>query len=108
MKAALMALCLAAAIPAHAEFMDGNTLLSKMQGDVADRAVALGYIEGVFDVLRGNTHCPPAVNNITAGQINDMVYQHLINTPSLRHYTADIIVGHVLKTAWPCRKGTGT
>jgi hypothetical protein len=87
---------------AHAEFRDGNKLLSDLQGDIYDRMHALGYIVGVADMGRGFVNCMP--ENATAGQINDMVKNYLINTPADRHMTGDVIVNKVLKAVWPCAK----
>lgn len=103
--AALVALC----ATAHAEFKDGNKLLADLNGTGSVLpAVGLGYVMGVVDAYGGITHCPP--ENVTAGQIRDMVRNFLENTPSIRHLPANDIVGHVVKKAWPCaetRKGTG-
>jgi hypothetical protein len=63
---------------------------------------ALGYIVGVADMGRGFVNCMP--ENATAGQINDMVKNYLINTPADRHLTGDVIVNKVLKAVWPCAK----
>jgi Rap1a immunity proteins len=87
---------------AHAEFRDGNKLLSDLQGDIYDRMHALGYIVGVADMGRGFVNCMP--ENATAGQISDMVKNYLINTPAERHLTGDVIVNKVLKAVWPCAK----
>ena len=99
-RALILALLLSGT--AHAEFADGNKLLSDMTGETMDRMHALGYITGVFDAGRSIVHCPP--NNITAGQINDMVKNYLTNVPADRHLTGDTIVFKVLKATWPCAK----
>ena len=93
------------ALTAHAEFMDGNKLLTRIKGDAYDYVNAVGYITGVSDATRSVTHCPP--ENVTAGQITDMVKQHLESIPSLRHLTADQHVVYVLKKAWPCANSRG-
>ena len=108
MKAAkyLAALALCAG-PAHAEFMDGNKLYERMtSGKNTDYAMTLGYIIGVADTMQEVAHCAPP--NVTAGQLIDMVKLHLEQNPSQRNRTGDLIVIHVLKTAWPCRRGAGT
>ena len=88
---------------AHAEFMDGNKLLSDMQSPHSDeRMFAMGYIAGVADAGRSTISCPHA--NVTIGQMRDAVRQHLEVTPTLRHHTADVIVNYVLGKAWPCPK----
>lgn len=96
----------AACAGAHAEFKDGNKLLSELNSEVYyTKGVAMGYIMGVADAVSGVTHCAPP--NVTAGQINDMVKNMLENTPSIRHWTADVIINYVLKSTWPCPKGRG-
>lgn len=101
MKKLLIALCFVTS--AHAEFHDGNRLLADLKStDAFERGIAMGYILGVADRGRGVTNCMPA--NVTAGQIQDMVRQHLELFPGGRHYTGDVIVSYVLSQAWPCPK----
>ena len=90
---------------AHAEFFDGNKLLARLKGDSLDYVQALGYITGVADAMRGISHCPP--DNVTAGQLADMVKNHLEASPAARHYTGDQHVVYVLKRAWPCAERRG-
>jgi hypothetical protein len=88
---------------AHAEFADGNQLLSKLKdSSYFNQGHAMGYIAGVADMGMGVVHCAPY--NVTAGQLNDMVKNYLENTPADRHLTGDTIVNKVLKTVWPCAK----
>ena len=95
----VLALC---ATAAHAEFLDGNDLLKGINAsELAERAVALGYIMGVSDSHRGVTHCNvPA--SVTAGQMRDIVKQHLESNPHTRHQTADVLVSRALTAIWPC------
>lgn len=86
---------------AHAEFKDGNKLLSDMNSSSAiNQMNALGYVTGVADALMGVTFCMPS--NVNAGQLYDMVKLYLENNPANRHNTADRIINHVLKNVWPC------
>lgn len=90
---------------AHAEFIDGNRLLADLKStDAFERGIAMGYILGIADRGRSVTNCMPS--NVTAGQLQDMVRQHLESFPGGRHYTGDVIVSFVLSQAWPCKKGT--
>lgn len=91
---------------AGAEFLDGNRLLSDLKSaDAFERGIAMGYILGIADRGRSVTNCMPS--NVTAGQLQDMVKQHLELFPGARHYTGDVIVSYVLSQAWPCaKKGT--
>ena len=104
-KAIILAVALAGS--AHAEFVDGNKLLSQIKDSgYFSQGHALGYIAGVADTGLGVIHCAPS--NLTAGQLNDMVRNYLENTPAERHLTGDTIVNKVLKTVWPCAKRGGS
>ncbi len=88
---------------AHAFFKDGNKLLSELNNNSGTNvmpAIGIGYITGVADALYGITNCPP--QNVTAGQLTDMVKNYLENTPAVRHLPANQIISHVLKSVWPC------
>ena len=99
----LLILAAMVATSAHAEFWSGNQLLTRLQGDtIAERIQALGYIMGVADATQGSGHCPP--EQVTSGQIRDMVRNHLESVPSARHIEASSHVVYVLGTAWPCAK----
>jgi hypothetical protein len=97
----LIAIALFVPSMASAEFFTGNKLLSLLNGTTLDQVQALGYIQGVFDAHSSVIICPPG--NITAGQVNDMVKNYLSNTPALRHYSADTIIGEALSKVWPCQ-----
>jgi len=106
MKNAII-LMLALAGSAHAEFMDGNKLLSNMKdSSYFNQGHAMGYVVGIADMGLGVVHCAPS--NMTAGQLNDMIKNYLENTPAERHLTGDTIVNKVLKTMWPCSRRGGT
>lgn len=90
---------------AQAEFKDGNSLLSDMNSSSMNQMNALGYVTGVADALMRITYCPP--QSINAGQVYDMIKQYLEQFPANRHNTADRIIGHVLKSAWPCAQRGG-
>jgi hypothetical protein len=96
---------------AHAEFFSGNDLHRKITStDVIDRAQALGYVQGVFDMTQGWGHCAPNNAGVTGGQIQDMVAQSLVANPATRNLSADVLVLNVLKVRWPCanqNKGRG-
>ena len=110
MKKLLVALLMVPAM-AHAEFMTGNQLHSKLNStDVSERIQALGYIQGVFDAGQHFRHCAPDNIGITAGQIKDIVLKYLNDRPALRNITADLLIIDALKQIWPCpgqNKGRG-
>ncbi len=100
-------LVLAAALltgTAHATFYDGNDLLNRMDSDNPQhRMLALGYVAGVADSVRGRDSCHP--DNVTTGQIRDLIRNYLTNNPADRHYSANSIVREVLKSVFPCSRG---
>lgn len=95
---------LTACATAQAEFLTGNNLLSKMNGDGMDKAQAIGYVQGVFDTGQGVFHCTPNGQHITTGQIYDMAKYYLEASPEKRHYSADSLIVGMLTKAWPCPK----
>ena len=106
MKATIILAAGIAATSASAEFMTGNELLTRLEGETGyQRGTALGYVMGVFDTGHGVTHCAPA--GVTLGQVVDMTKDALKVAPSVRHFSADIFVKHVLEEAWPCPKKKG-
>lgn len=101
MKKTLLAILLAAAGIAHAEFVDGNKLLSMMKTP-GQTAIAMGYVSGVADALNGSLICYPEGG--TVGQAHDMTRNFLEANPQYRERSADVIVGAALVTHWPCKK----
>jgi len=101
MKKLLTILLLVPAM-AYAEFFSGNTLLSRMNGDANERIQALGYIQGVSDAYVRIVFCPP--ENVTAGQLYDMMKNYLTNNPVSRNRTADAIIAEAFGQVWPCAK----
>jgi hypothetical protein len=87
---------------ARAEFIDGNKLLADMNGSQMRQMAAVGYVMGVADALTSITICMPPT--VTAGQIHDMVKNHLESSPQTRHFSGDSLVSHVLTRVWPCRQ----
>ena len=104
MKKLLIALLMVPAM-ARAEFLTGNQLLALLQSqEVLDRIHALGYIQGVTDANMSIVICPP--DNVTAGQVKDMIKNYLQNIPATRNRSADRIIQDALKSVWPCQNRT--
>jgi hypothetical protein len=103
MRKLILSVCLLAALPAHAEFLTGNKLLQLIKSSAEnERNFAFGYVAGAFDTGHGAVHCAP--ENVTVGQVTDMVKNLLETTPSQRHKSADQFVNAMLSTTWPCKK----
>lgn len=95
------AIAVSICVSAHAEFKDGNELLSDIESSsIVNQMVGLGYIMGVADMGLGYVFCAPA--NVKAGQLKDMIQNYLRNTPAERHVSADVTINKVLKSVWPC------
>ena len=105
MKRLILALALVVGTAQAGTFWDGNTLYNKLNGSTMEQMQALGYIMGVADALDTATICAP--NNVTAGQINDMMKNYLENYPAVRHLAADSLISLVLGRMWPCEKKKG-
>ena len=96
--------------PARAgvSFYDGNKLLTICNDTegVLNLGICLGYVEAVSDVLdsgaaiSGWKACSP--ENVTAGQVKDIVTRFLVNHPEKRHYAAHTLVARALSEAFPC------
>ena len=103
MKKLLVALLMVPSM-AHAEFVSGNDLLSRLKSsEYMDKMYGLGYVLGVFDAGQHIRHCAPNGNGINAGQIQDMVQQYLEQNPSLRNMAADLLVTDAIRRVWPCK-----
>lgn len=100
MRAAALIFALAATT-AHAQFVDGNELFSRMNGNAAQVNNAVGYVMGVADAELGTLWCPPA--NVTVRQVFDMTKQYLDAVPEKRHESGSAFVLAAVRTTWPCK-----
>ena len=95
---------------ASAEFKTGQQIQSGLQdwyskpsNDIVNAAVSFGYVLGVYDALTGVTmFCPP--NNVSQGQVVQVVLKFLNQNPEKLHFSADSLVVKALQQAWPCAK----
>lgn len=87
---------------ARAEFETGNKLYQNMTSNsTGEKMYAIGYVAGVFDAWQHISHCPPT-NNVTLGQVHDLIKNYLEYNPAIRHRTADVLIKEVLQKTWPC------
>jgi hypothetical protein len=101
MKKLIAAVALCATTMAHAGFLTGNELLTRMKdSSVVPQMVAMGYVIGIADAMDQSSHCLP--DGVTMGQVRDVVKQFLEVTPEVRHRPAELIVYVVLKNTWAC------
>lgn len=102
MKHLVLAMAMLSATSAHAEFYDGNMLLTRMKGDALEQMAALGYVAGVWDAYMGVLICPPP--NVSLNQARDLTRQMLEKMPEHRHQGADRFVIAAGATNFPCPK----
>jgi len=103
MKTKLLIAGLLVTSSANAAFYSGNDLYNKMISEsVAERALTMGYVAGIYDVFEGTAMC--AKGNVTLGQLKDIVLKKLVNHPESRHMAADMFVYTALSEAFPCPK----
>ncbi len=100
--ASILLLC---SVAQAGSFWDGNTLHSKLNGNTMEQMQALGYIMGVADAGESVSICAP--NNVTAGQMHDIMKNYLESAPAVRHLAADSLITVVLGRVWPCEKKRG-
>ncbi len=89
-----------------ANYETGNTLYAKLISDSGiDRMYSAGVIVGVVDGLdqtRKNGFCFSVPDQVTVGQLSDIVRSFLKDSPSVRHYKAGSLIQAALDKAFPC------
>ncbi|MCA3173635.1 MAG: hypothetical protein ING25_11390 [Burkholderiales bacterium] len=80
----------------------GNTLLDNIESsEHMLKMHALGYITGIFQLMRGTAHCSP--DGVTFRQARDVVHNYLKTDPKYRHLDGYVIVIAVFGATWPCK-----
>jgi len=107
---AALAVCLVASPVQAREFAvdDGNDLLSTCNsGEYYNQGYCLGYIRGlslgVDAVLETGKKkiCYP--ENVTMGQLRDVVIAYIRRNPAERNKNAMVLVAFASSDAWPCQ-----
>ncbi|MDQ0024334.1 hypothetical protein J2X90_002132 [Variovorax paradoxus] len=107
---ALLLCC--ASMHAGASFMDGNKLLSGLEGHPLDIAASRAYVMGIADysqsvkALTGRNvafdACFEVPDGVTAGQLGDVVKIWLQKNPQHRHFSGPSLVTAALAAVYPC------
>ena len=84
----------------HAEFIDGNLLLSRMLGNETDQVYSLAYTIGVADASMNTHWCPP--EKMKSSEVHEITKAILIASPTKRHLSADVFVLAALRGTYPC------
>lgn len=100
------AICYSEESPA---FENGNSLKQELNDqNPAMKAMALGYITGVADVMmqgnaiNGFTACIPI--RVNRQQLLDITQKFINENPQTLHYTATGFIASALNSAFPCIK----
>ena len=102
-RSSLIAATILLAGPALSQVLMGSDLLQRLTSESPQhRAVAIGYVAGVSDILEGSAFCPPP--DATIGQAAFIVVRALEANPKLLAMPAAPLVGGVLQLAWPCEQ----
>lgn len=89
----------------HRQFVDGNSLHRDCE---ARRPHVREYILGAFDAYtqladRAGLKSICLSENVSAGQLRDVVCSYLSNNPSKRHIGASALVAAATVEAFPCQ-----
>jgi hypothetical protein len=102
-----MAAVFASTADAAGEFKSGNEIKAGLEGwvdkgstEYVRDAMAFGYVIGVHDALSGAVVC--SGENVTQGQVIDVVLKYMRQNPEVLDRSADQIVVAALKDVWPC------
>ena len=93
------------ASPVRAEFYSGNDLHERCRGSAVDSISCRAYIAAVSDVMQRNTVASWTAcmsENVTLGQVTDVVTRWLANNPEKRQYAANSLTAYALSEAFPC------
>lgn len=97
----LAAIALLAA-PARAEWMSGEQLEEACSARTpVDRAMCLSYVIGVLDGLRSSERPPKVPDDVSAGQVRDVVAQYLASHDEARALPGRTVVKAAIVDAWP-------
>ena len=102
-----LAICVASSAVA-AEYVSGNRLYEHCgkSGLDAGRDLCIGYVSAIADVMAdgdsvdGYRACVPGA--ITAGQLQDLLFDHLDTYRLYRHHNASRVVARFLAETFPC------
>ena len=87
-------------------FLSGNDLYTYINGDNAyDKGSALGFVVGIADGEESQKRPRICISDqVTRGQVRDVVKKYLTEHPEQRHFTAASLVIESLMAAFPCQK----
>ena len=89
-------------------YINGNTLLQRINGLDVENTFALGYVVGAYDAYAqeqtwdNQKHYICMPQSVETGQMLDIVKKYLNDNPSIRHFAAGGSVLTALSISFPC------
>lgn len=97
-----LALAVLLASPARAEWMSGEQLQEACSAKApVDRAMCLSYVIGVLDGLRSAERPVKVPEDVSAGQVRDVVAQYLGSHDEAKTFQGREVVKAAIVDAWP-------
>lgn len=88
--------------PARAEWMSGAQLNEACSAKApVDRAMCLSYVIGVLDGFRSMERPPKVPDDVSAGQVRDVVATYLASHDEARTLQGRMVVKAAIADAWP-------
>lgn len=102
-RSSLIAATILLAGPALSQALMGSDLLQRLTSESPQhRAVAIGYIAGVSDIMEGSAFCAPPEATVWHAAV--IVARTLEANQQLLALPAADLVGGALQIAWPCEQ----
>ncbi|QOV93343.1 Rap1a/Tai family immunity protein [Novosphingobium sp. ES2-1] len=90
------------ATPARAEWMSGAQLNEACSAKApVDRAMCLSYVIGVLDGFRSMERPPKVPDDVSAGQVRDVVATYLASHDEAQTLQGRMVVKAAIADAWP-------
>lgn len=90
------------ASPARAEWMSGEQLQDACSARTpVDRAMCLSYVIGVLDGFRSLEQPPKVPDDVSAGQVRDVVAAYLASHEEARTLQGRAVIKAAIVDAWP-------
>lgn len=114
-KARIILASVVTAACGNAGALTGNEFLASAEGNDFDKAMAIGFVKGVYAGQQnmamfakaypdhfGLKVIPCFPGNVTAGQAQSVMVKYLQENPERRHEDAYLIAYWAFASAWPC------
>lgn len=90
----------------NASWISAGQLNDMFFGGEYERGAATGFVAAIAATADGTVACIP--NNVTIGDIKEVVAITLQEIPQHFHRSADVVTAVILRSAWPCFNRAGS